>query len=166
MADVAKSITYAIRFEDSQLSGIVTSDRGGRTRFGVAEKWHPWVAQIGFYDTMSKEQALGVALSILLHDYALPLRIVDIPDQAIADKLLSLGINDGITYPVRWLQEAVGSNPDGHMGPATIAAIDKSDKKKALDALKEQAVLWYTQVAKDDPSQEQYLNGWINRANA
>lgn len=166
MADVALSLTRVIRQEDSTLSGVVTTDKGGRTRFGIAGRFHPWVAQIGFYDTMSREQALGVALSILLHDYALPLRIVDIPDQAIADKLLSLGINDGITYPVRWLQEAVGSNPDGHMGPATIAAIDKSDKKKALDALKQQAISFYRDVAANDPSQEQYLNGWINRANA
>jgi hypothetical protein len=30
-----------MRHEDPQLNGVITVDRGGRTRFGVSEKAHP-----------------------------------------------------------------------------------------------------------------------------
>jgi lysozyme family protein len=167
MADVALAISAVMRQEDATLSGIVTSDSGGGfTRFGIAEKFYPWVAELGFYTTMPAQQAIGVALTIYLNNFCLPLNIADIPDQAVATKLLSLGLNIGITEVARWLQEAVGSNPDGNIGPATIAALKKADSQKVLDALKQQAVAFYQQLAKDNPADVQYLKGWLNRANA
>lgn len=166
LVDVAQAISVVMRQEDSTLSGVVTVDSGGRTRLGIAEKFHPWLAEIGFFTTMPLQQAIGVALSIYLHDYCLPLQIGEMTSQVVATKLLSLGLNIGVTIVSRWLQEAVGSNPDGNIGPATLAALSKADSQKVLATLKQQAIEFYQQLAKDNPADEQYLEGWLNRANA
>lgn len=166
MANVIVAIGSVMRQEDAALSGVVTTDPGGRTRFGIAEKYHPWLEQIGFYTSMSASQAFGAAMVLYLLEYCQPLDIAAISDQAIATKLLSLSVNEGIDNPVKWLQEAVGAIPDGAIGPATIAALNKADPQKALAALKQQAIAWYEQLAKDNPADEEYLKGWINRANA
>ena len=166
MAEVIAAIDYVLGFEDSTLSGRVTVDGGGRTRFGIAEKFHPWIAVIGFYTTMPKDEALGAARLLYLVEYCLPLQIAALPDQDIANKLISLSATDGLTYPTKWLQEAVGAMPDGRIGPATLAVLGKADKKKALDSLKEQAVAYYQDVARQHPEDAQYLRGWIARANA
>ena len=167
MADVTAAIDYVLSFEDAGLVGVVTTDSGGgRTRFGIAENFHPWISQIGFYTTMSKDEALGGALVLYVSEYCLPLQIAAITNQNLANKLLSLGVNVGVAQVSLWLQEAVGAIPDGDIGPATLAAVNKADPQKALDALKAQAVLSYQQIAKDNPADEQYLAGWIARANA
>lgn len=166
MADPLTSINKVLLQEDSTLSGVVTVDRGLRTRFGIAEKFHPHLHEIGFYTTMPTQQALGVAKSTLLNEYSIPLQLALIPDQAIADKLLSLAVNDGPTYPVEWLQAAVGCSVDGKMGPATLGALRSADFEKVLDALKENAVAYYRADVRNHPEDQRYLNGWINRANA
>lgn len=164
MADERAAVDEVLQQEDSTLSGVVTTDAGGRTRFGIAEKYHPWIAATGFYDTMTKDEALGAALVVYTYFYCIPLQITAIANQAVANKLLSLVVNVDFPDPVKWLQEAVGALPDGLMGPATIAAVNKADSQKALDALKQQAVLFYRADVAAHPEKEPYLQGWINRA--
>jgi hypothetical protein len=41
MADFKTAFLFTLQHEDSTRSGKVTVDAGGRTRFGIAEKFHP-----------------------------------------------------------------------------------------------------------------------------
>jgi hypothetical protein len=41
MADFKPAFLFTLQHEDSTRSGKVTIDAGGRTRFGIAEKFHP-----------------------------------------------------------------------------------------------------------------------------
>ena len=41
MADFKPAFAFALLHEDATQSGKVTMDAGGRTRFGIAEKFHP-----------------------------------------------------------------------------------------------------------------------------
>jgi len=41
MADFKKAIEFVLRHEDAKLSGAVTHDSGGTTKFGISQKAHP-----------------------------------------------------------------------------------------------------------------------------
>lgn len=166
MANAILSINRTMLQEDSKLAGVVTLDAGGRTRFGIAEKYHPWMASIGFYTTMPTAQAIGAATVLYQREYCMPLQVAAIQDQTLADKLVSLGLNEGVSHPIMWLQEAIGQKADGIFGLGTLRALSAADPQKVLDSLKQQAVTYYQDVVKENPSDEKYLSGWLRRANA
>jgi lysozyme family protein len=165
MANVDAAISYTLEFEDSTLSGKITVDDGGRTRFGIAEKYHPELTNSLFYSSMGQVAALQVARGIYAKDYADQLCIEEIANQDIANKLLSLGINIGISRTSKMLQSAVGVTEDGVIGVQTLLALSRAEVVDVLAALRAQAERYYVQVAAD-PEDEQYLAGWLRRARA
>lgn len=166
MADLQAAISYVLGWEDSRMTGEVTTGPDGRTRFGISEASNPWAAAIGLYTT-SYAVATGMAWAALAIEYGIPLQILHIDNQAVANKLLSLGVNEGVTRPAKWLQEAVGSFPDGSIGPATLTALTKADPQTILASLKSHAVAYYQQLAASDPVKYgANLNGWLRRAEA
>jgi lysozyme family protein len=166
MASLGQAISYVLNWEDSRLTGVVTIGPDGQTRFGISEKSNPWAEAIGFY-TMPYSQALGAAQASLAIEYGMPLNIFQIESQAVANKLLSLGVNEGISRPAKWLQEAVGAIPDGSIGAATIAALNKANPQTVLASLKNNAVAYYQQLAASNPAKYGAdLKGWLRRAEA
>jgi len=51
MADFKTAFLFTLQHEDSTRSGKVTVDAGGRTRFGIAEKFHPDLSEEFFTGT-------------------------------------------------------------------------------------------------------------------
>jgi lysozyme family protein len=166
MASVDEAIQYALRFEDATLSGKVTVDAGGRTRFGIAEKFHPELSASLYYTTMGSEAALKIAEGIYERDYCEPLCIALLKNQVVANKLLSLGINIGIYPAAKMLQDALRVSGDGRIGPLTLAAEDDCDPLAVLDSMREQAAMHYEYIVKYNPADRIYLNGWLRRAEA
>jgi len=69
----------------------------------------------------------------------------------------------GSKYGIKWLQRVLGVNPDGNVGPLTIAAANKYPPSKLIEEVKKR----YVALAKADPSKYNYvLDGWINRWNS
>src|SRR6185437_7955591 len=98
MADVLQAVTFVLRQEDSELTGKVTenkTDKGGRTRFGVAEIFHPNLPFLGFYDTLPYKEALQLAYQTYIEEYVNPLQLDKISDQEVANALLSFAVNEG-----------------------------------------------------------------------
>lgn len=160
------AINYTLTWEDSTLSGKITTDSGGRTRFGIAEKFHPELTASLFYTTMGTAPALVVARGIYYRSYAVPLCIIDIDNQDIANKLLSLGVNIGLVPAAKMLQDAVHVTGDGHIGPLTLNALDTADPLLVLADMRAMAVAYYRELTARNPSDAIYLNGWLSRANA
>jgi hypothetical protein len=72
MADLKTAIDVVLRQEDSRMSGVITTisgDSGGRTRFGIAERWHPELTAAGFFTTMPTAAALTVAEGVYAESY-------------------------------------------------------------------------------------------------
>ena len=166
MANIEAAIRYVLSWEDPTLSGVVTVDSGGRTRFGIAERSHPELAASLFYTSMGSVAALKTAEGIYGREYAEPLCIGLLKDQAVANKVLSLGVNCGVTVAAKMLQDAVGVEGDGRIGPLTLAASDDADPEKLLSALCDQAAARYEQIVQENPEDAKYLAGWLRRANA
>lgn len=166
MADVSAAINYVLEWEDSTLSGVITEDAGGKTRFGVAERFHPELSACLFYGSMGQIQALQIAKGIYDISYCQPLCIAEISNQDVANKLLSLGVNLGVTQAAKMLQDAVRVVGDGRIGPLTMDALDHAEPLDVLSALRAEAESHYMQLVAADPSKQEYLNGWLRRARA
>jgi lysozyme family protein len=153
-------------FEDSTLSGKITVDAGGRTRFGIAERYHPELQNSLFFTTMGSEAALKIAESIYRSRYADPLCVEQISNQDVANKLLSLAVNVGVKRASTWLQDAVLVQGDGRIGPLTLMALSGANAFDVLDDLKADAERFYLADVQEHPEFRQYLDGWLARVRA
>lgn len=189
MAEFREAFENTMKFEDATLSGKVTVDAGGRTRFGIAEKFHPQLGDTFF--TGDAHQALAEAESIEQSEYWEPLHLGEIASQAVANKLFDMAVNMGARQAAVFAQRAAnalladgggrGASPtaeaaphlpadrlaeDGVLGPRTVAAINRLDPQGLLQVLRELSAGYYRHVASVNPAQAVNLPGWLRRAAA
>lgn len=167
MADVKAAVDFILHQEDATMAGIITGtpdDRGGRTRFGIAERWHPDLTQTGFFDSMGRDQALAIAEKVLTGQYAQILLLAQIASQGIATALLSMAVVEGNFEAVKLLQLSVGANPDGGMGPQTMAKVNSFPDVMTQYGMFQRA--YFQRLAANDPTQLKFVHGWLNRMNA
>ena len=166
MADCSEAVDYVLSFEDPTLSGVVTTDSGGRTRYGIAERFHPDLAASLFYTSLGSAAALVIARGIYETKYGDPLCLSGITSQAVANKLLSLGVNIGVIPASKMLQNVLHVEGDGRIGPITLHALDISDPETVLEHLRADAEQYYRNLVAENPKLQVYLNGWLKRAAA
>lgn len=131
------------------------ADPGGATKFGIDQRSHPDVN----IRRLSREQAKAIYLS----DYWTPLRCnaLEVPlDWIMAD----IGVNNGRTRAVKWLQETVGVTADGVFGPITLHAVQSAQDVNVLcEQLLNRRERFYRAIATG--AQRKFLKGWLNRNN-
>src|ERR1700677_3590374 len=151
MADVTAAIDYVLSWEDATLSGVITTDPGGRTRFGIAEKFHPELTNCLYFSSMGQIAALQIARGIYDISYCQPLCIAEIENQEVANKLLSLGVNVGVLKAAKMLQDAGLVEGDGRIGPLTLEALDKMNPDIVLSRLRCEAEAYYDALVEEKP---------------
>jgi lysozyme family protein len=170
MANFDEALAFVLRNEDPHLTGIVTEDSGGRTRFGIAERFHPNLGH-AFY-TGPADTALQTAREIYRYDYWKPICGVDIADQRVAAKLLDMAVNMGVRQAVVLCQRALNAcatfqlDEDGVLGEQTLAAINECDPALLLIYLRQNCEDFYQRLAAKRPATQRYLRGWLARARA
>ena len=133
MADFKAGFAFVLQHEDSTRSGKVTVDAGGRTRFGIAEKFHPDLPEKFF--TGLADDALTEAEKIEEHEYWEAMRLDEVKDQKVANKLFDMAVNMGVRQAALYAQRAANAlvavnarvAEDGAIGPKTLAAINAGD---------------------------------------
>jgi len=167
MANIDAAIDYVLAWEDATLSGVITTAPDGkRTRFGIDEHWHPELTNCLYFSSMGQLAALQIAKGIYDISYCQPLCIVEIANQEIANKLLSLGVNVGVVNAAKMLQDAVTVVGDGRIGPLTLHALDLADPQKVLEDLRGEAENYYDALTAKNPNLAVYRAGWLRRAAA
>jgi type VI secretion system secreted protein VgrG len=176
MADLKLCVDFVLRQEDSLLSGKVTTipgDSGGVTRFGLASRWHPELVASGFFDVVKtpRDAALAIAEEVYAKVYAAPMCVAAITDEALAAAVLSLGVNAGDPESAKLLQGACVSfgKPiavDGHMGPASIAAVNSINADALLALFCVKVKNFYVDLVVTHPQDAGDLKGWMNRVDA
>lgn len=178
MASVGDAVHFVLLQEDAKMSGDVTEakgDPGGKTRFGIASRWHPDLVPSGFFDEhkMGRSAALAMATSIYIHQYAPPLELPSIDSQDIANRLLSFAVNEGQVEAVKLVQKALQASGwrnvdvDGEFGPNTLAAVNQVDSATLLEHWRNLQTVYYARwVAEDAPNRSGELRGLLNRAAA
>jgi lysozyme family protein len=104
MADFEAAFDFVMNHEDPQRSGKVTEDAGGRTRFGIAQKFHPELKPEFF--SAPPEEALKQAEDILRRDYWNRMRLSEIGNQNVANKLFDMAVNMGVHQAGVYAQRA------------------------------------------------------------
>lgn len=172
MADCTVAINYVLQWEDAGLTGVITHTRDGlRTRYGIDEHYHPELTNSLFYGSMGSTPALEIAYAIYRTSYCPPLCIEEIQNQAVANKLLCLGVNVGIVTASKMLQDALCVDGDGHIGPITLHALENDGSTTGgyagvLAQLREEAENHYLELVEKYPEKRVYLKDWMRRAAA
>lgn len=104
MADFEPAFDFVMKHEDPHRSGKVTEDAGGRTRFGIAGKFHPELAEEFFSEPA--DEALKQAEEIMRRDYWQPLRLDEITNQNVAAKIFDMAVNMGVHQAAIYAQRA------------------------------------------------------------
>lgn len=157
MADYQPAVDRTLRFEDSTLSGKLTDDTGGLTRFGISERAHPEV-----YPEMAEcsvPDALAIARQVLARYWCFN----EVESQDVANKLFDMAVNLGLGTTIIMAQRCTGTLADGIWGPKTVYAINASPG--LLQCLRKAQAQHYRDLAEFDPAKYgDYLKGWLVRA--
>jgi len=170
MADFKPAFAFGLQHEDSTRSGKVTVDAGGRTRFGIAERFHPDLPEEFF--TGPADDALAEAEKIEEREYWDTMRLAEVENQNVANKLLDMGVNMGVRQAAVYAQRAINAlatvdaqvAEDGAIGPRTLAAINAAGPIAYYPLLREFSAAYYRHLAAVNPALVVNLAGWLKRA--
>ena len=88
----------------------------------------------------------------------------EINSQSVANLIVDWYWMSGTTA-VRRVQRLVGAQPDGIIGPKSIAAINIAGEGLAQDIYDDRR-RFYEEIVARRPSQRKFLRGWMNRLNS
>ena len=143
IAQFRDAFDYLLRWEDDPNdSGKVTVDPGGRTRYGIAEKYWGTALPSDFYTTMSANDARTFASGFYRNNFWEPLHLGSVEHQFVGEYILSLAVNLGITQVTKWLQLTLNLVEDGIFGAETLAAVNAAPAQ-AIGGLFTQAYHFY-----------------------
>lgn len=90
----------------------------------------------------------------------------DIHSQSIAELLVDWLWSSGY-YGIKIPQKALGLNPDGVVGPKTLALINGySNQKELFERLKTSRLAYIDGIIKRNPKQKKFEKGWKGRINS
>lgn len=150
-------------------------DPGGETYKGVARaSWPKW---LGWHiiDLLKKQPNFPANLdtnlelreeigAFYLANFWNKLKCEEIREQAVAESILDFGVNAGVATSAALAQKVVGTTPDGVIGPATIAAINKFNPDHFIAAFAVEKIRRYLAIVKKRPTSKKYFQGWVERA--
>lgn len=130
------------------------TDRGGETKFGIAQKSHPALS----IKDLDWEQAKAI--------YEAQYWLVGkchtlLPKVAFAH--FDACVHHGPLTAGRLLQQAVGAFADGQVGPDTVSKVNAKGETETVKAMVAQRWQRMENIFRNDPTQEKYRNGWKAR---
>jgi lysozyme family protein len=133
------------------------NDPGGPTAFGISKKANPdlWVD-----GPPSEVQARARYESKYIDGPKFNL----IQDPHLQSQLIDWGVNSGPGVAISNLQTILGVAVDGVLGPVTLEALAKADPKAINNKLVAARVKMIGRIVSKNPSQLQFLNGWLSRS--
>lgn len=127
-------------------------DPGGRTKYGIDQRSHPGVD----IRNLTREEAKA----IYRRDYWDAVKADELP-AGLRLVVVDIAVNNGRGRAIKWLQQAVGVDADGRIGPKTLAAVQRGNKHLLANSLIERRANFYRDIARG--KQAKYLRGWLNR---
>ena len=139
-------------------------DPGGETKYGISKRSNP--------DLDIKNLTEEDATAIYHLSYWMKYGMDKIHDQDVATKVLLIFVvrnpKEAATIVQRacWAAAPTGLRPkiDGWMGPKTIKAINISDPKILIGALRAESAGHFRRLVEKRPELGKFLLGWLRRA--
>lgn len=145
------------------------ADKGGATLNGVTQaNYDRWRARQGKPLQHVRHMTPDERDAIYLRDYWQAGKCNQMP--APLDYVHFDGsVNHGIKQAAKFLQRALGVDDDGDIGPQTLAAVRQDDAAGRIDDIcaniLDQRAAFYRRIVERNPSQQVFINGWMNRIN-
>lgn len=142
------------------------ADHGGATQYGITQGTYDYYRITRGYPQQPVSNISFVeASAIYLADYWQPSECDQLPvpvDLCVFDT----AVNCGPSRAIKMLQAAVGTTQDGIIGGGTLAATNAMTPVAVATQYCDEREQYYRDIVAQQPSQAQFLNGWINRVNA
>lgn len=150
-ADFQKLIERVLIHEGGYVND--PSDPGGETRWGISKRAYP----DGDITRLSRERAI----ELYRRDYWAPIKGEELPP-VIAFQVLDAAVNHGTSRAIKWLQQAVGADDDGVLGPKTMLAVKTTPQLDLLARFNSVRLEFYAGL----PTWANYGRGWAKRVAA
>jgi lysozyme family protein len=135
--------------------------RKGSTMLGVTQyNWEQHVGHQVTHDDMRKLTPADVE-PLYKKKYWDVVRADELPS-GIDYLVFDMGVNAGPGRSIKLLQTAVGTTPDGGLGPITMAAVQAADPVELIEKFS----FWKEQFYRSLDSFPVYGVGWLNRVAA
>ena len=169
MAKFLKAVTLVFKNEGGLSED--PDDAGGISNFGVSYRFYKKKVKVDATPENIKNLTAEEASNIYERFFWNRGQYERIDDQKIADRLLDLAVNCGLTTANGFIQKAINAMQrkdvlvvDGYLGPKSFDAINSSKPDMLYNYLLQQANAYYHEIA-EHGNNHKYLNGWIRRLN-
>lgn len=169
MANVDILLPFILKWEGKLVNN--PKDKGGATNKGVTiGTWR----QVGYdkdgdgdidVDDLKLLSDQDVRDRVLKPHYWDRWKADRINSQSVANLLVDWVWCSG-AHGIKKPQFLLGLKVDGIVGPATLNAINNHPPRQIFDILKIEREKFLYKVVENDPTQECFLQGWLNRLNA
>lgn len=149
-----------------------SADSGGPTMYGISTPvLSEWLGRPATIDDV-KNLTKDVAHQIYTQKYLTKPHIDQLPENLIP-MVLDIAVNSGPGNAIKMLQRVIneaGFGPvavDGGLGPATLAAVSTANSQMGVylnNAIVDERENFYKSIVQSNPSQGEFLKGWLNRA--
>lgn len=132
------------------------TDRGGRTAFGISETSNPQAWADG-------KVTEAEAREIYEAKYVKWPKFDQVTDTHLMAQLVDWSVTSGPYIAIINLQKILNVDPDGAIGPVTLAALAKSDPKVVNNQLMLERIKMIGRIISKNPTQVRFINGWLLR---
>lgn len=138
-------------------------DRGGATKYGITQATLSW--WLGRPATIEDVRTLSVEVARAIYEkrYILGPGFDKLPQGVLQSNLIDFGVMSGPILAISHLQEVLGVQPDGVIGPETLAALMAASHAAVNRQIVMRRCLMAARLCKKDPNQVRFLVGWLTR---
>jgi lysozyme family protein len=156
-----RAIKITLAFEGGYVND--PNDPGGETNFGLTKGSYPNVD--------IKNLTVDGATAIYYRDWWTTHPYEQMTSQDLACKVFDTTVNLGVSRAIKFLQRCLMANghpeitDDGGFGPHTLAVTNSFDGPTLLGIYRQTQANYYNALVAARPNLQEYLNGWLRRAN-
>lgn len=138
-------------------------DKGGTTKFGITKATLEWFRKGPVSKEDVRNMSIEEAKAIYFERFIKIPGFDKLPEGMLKSNLIDFGVLSGPNLAIMNLQDALGVESDGVLGPTTLTALLNSDQSKLNVAIAKKRLLMCGRIVAKTPNQSKFLVGWMNR---
>jgi len=156
-----KSLQYVLASEGGFVDN--KADSGGATMKGITLNTYRLFKKNSHLTANDLKSISDADVStIYFKSYWNACRCSELPN-GIDYLMLDASCNTGVGRAIKTLQKSVGADVDGNLGSITLALVNKHDISDLIRTFSDQKEAFYKNLVIVKPSQQVFLQGWLNR---
>jgi lysozyme family protein len=162
--DFNACLAFVLKWEGGYVNN--PADPGGATNKGITQNtYNTWQTQQSQATQDVKLITDAEIQQIYQKNYWTPSGADRIPARLNLVEF-DTAVNMGVGRAVQFLQQQVGTTVDGGFGPITQKAANSAPLEATITQYCDAREAYYRNIVAKNPSEQVFLNGWLNRLNA